>query len=373
MPEDKETATEEPTAKKLSESHERGQFAQAPEFQVVAGLLAGYIVMVGLAPMAADSVVESSAAILGQMDRFEISPESIAQTTETGAGYILLLLLPLLVGTTLAGILAGGLQSGFKLTLKVMENGMEKLNPVSGFQRVFSKAGLVRMGVDTLKLFAVAAVIYWSLQEILGDPIFYTPVPPGRLGEFIYVTGMNLFLRLGLLMLVIALGHYLYQKQKTMKDLRMSMQEVKDENKQMMGDPLIKNAMRAMARRLTMKQMLSDIPLADVIVTNPTHFAVALRYERGQDLAPVVLAKGKNSFAKRIKAIGLEHGVPMVENRPVAQALFKIGEVGKSIPPQMYQAVAEILGFVYKTHRYYFHQLKARRLAEKATSEGRAA
>lgn len=373
MPEDKETATEEPTAKKLSDSHERGQFAQAPEFQVVAGLLAGYVVLIGLVPLAASRVVEASAYILGQMDRFEISPESVAQTIDTGATFIGLIMLPLLVGTMIAGILAGGLQSGFKLTLKVMENGADKLNPVTGFKRVFSMAGIVKMGMDMLKLFAVAAIIYWSLHEILGDPIFYTPVPPIRLGEFIFKTGMNLFLRLGLLMLLIAFLHYLYQKHKTMKDMRMSVQEVKDENKQMQGDPLMKNAMRSMARRLTMKQMIGDIPLADVVVTNPTHFAVALRYERGQDQAPVVLAKGKNSFAKRIKAIAQEHGVPMVENRPVAQALYKIGEVGKSIPPQMYQAVAEILGFVYKTHRYYFHQLKARRLAEKAAAEGRAA
>jgi flagellar biosynthetic protein FlhB len=127
-------------------------------------------------------------------------------------------------------------------------------------------------------------------------------------------------------------------------------------------DPKIRQAMRAMARRIMQRQMLQAVPTADVVVTNPTHFAVALKYERGRDRAPVVLAKGHNLLARRIKALALEHGVPMVENKPVARALFKFGQVGKEIPAQLYQAVAEILGFVYRAHRYYFHRLKARRL-----------
>jgi flagellar biosynthetic protein FlhB len=116
-----------------------------------------------------------------------------------------------------------------------------------------------------------------------------------------------------------------------------------------------------MARRLLQKQMLSDVPNADVVVTNPTHYAVALRYERGADKAPVVLAKGERMFAKRIKALAAEHEVPMIENRPVARMLFKYGKVGKPIPVEMYEAVAEILAFVYKTHRYYFYTLRNRR------------
>ena len=129
-----------------------------------------------------------------------------------------------------------------------------------------------------------------------------------------------------------------------------------------MGDPNVKMAQRAMARRLMQKQMLADVPNADVIITNPTHYAVALKYERGVDAAPVVLAKGQNLFAQRIKAIASKHEVPTVENKPVARALFKFGQVGKPIPAQLYQAIAEILGYVYRTHRYYFYQLKSRRL-----------
>jgi flagellar biosynthetic protein FlhB len=164
-------------------------------------------------------------------------------------------------------------------------------------------------------------------------------------------------------MTVIAALHYIYQRRKTEKDLMMSKHEVTEEMKEAMGDPKIKAAQRAMARRLAQKQMLAEVPVADVIVTNPTHYAVALKYERGKDAAPVLVAKGENLMAQRIKQIGREHGVPMVENKPVARSLFRFGKVGEPIPSQLYQAIAEILGYVYRTHRYYFHQLKMRRMS----------
>ncbi len=155
---------------------------------------------------------------------------------------------------------------------------------------------------------------------------------------------------------------YGYEKFKKSREHMMTRDEVKQERKQAEGDMHTKAAMRRMARRLMQKQMLKGVPTADVVVTNPTHFAVALKYERGKDKAPVVLAKGENRFALRIKELAREHGVPTVENRPVARLLFAMGKVGETIPAELYQAVAEILAVVYRTHRYYFHRLKARRM-----------
>jgi flagellar biosynthetic protein FlhB len=165
---------------------------------------------------------------------------------------------------------------------------------------------------------------------------------------------------------VLALGcvgafNYIYQLRKIQKDLMMSKQEVKEENRSAEGDPRVRMARRQMARRLLQRQMLSAVPTADVVVTNPTHYAVALKYERGKDKAPVVLAKGERLFAKRIKELAADHDVPMIENKPVARMLFKYGRVGKPIPIELYQAVADILAFVYRTHRLYFHELKQRR------------
>jgi flagellar biosynthetic protein FlhB len=161
----------------------------------------------------------------------------------------------------------------------------------------------------------------------------------------------------------IAALNYIYQLRRVRTDLMMTKHEVKEENRQQDGDPRVRNVRRQMARRLLQKQMLSAVPTADVVITNPTHFAVALKYQRGVDKAPVVLAKGERLFAQRIKAIAAQHEVPMVENKPVARMLFKYGKVGKPIPAELYKAVAEILAFVYKTHRYYFYQLRSRRSA----------
>jgi flagellar biosynthetic protein FlhB len=165
---------------------------------------------------------------------------------------------------------------------------------------------------------------------------------------------------------IVAAISYSYEKFKTAKELMMTVQEVKDEHRNAEGNAESKAALRRMGRRLLQKQMLSAVPTADVIVTNPTHYAVALKYERGVDQAPVVLAKGENRFAQRIKALAAEHGVPTVENKPVARFLFATGKVGEPIPAELFQAVAEILAVVYRTHRYYFHCLKARRLVPTA-------
>jgi flagellar biosynthetic protein FlhB len=167
---------------------------------------------------------------------------------------------------------------------------------------------------------------------------------------------------------IIAAISYWRELQKSKKDLMMTKEEVKEEHKQAEGDAKTKGAMRRMARRLLQKQMLAAVPTADVIVTNPTHFAVALRYERGVDQAPLILAKGENGFALRIKVLAAEHGVPVVENKPVARMLYSLGTVGEAIPADLYQAVAQILAFVYRTHRYYFHRLKTRRLQASAVA-----
>jgi flagellar biosynthetic protein FlhB len=194
------------------------------------------------------------------------------------------------------------------------------------------------------------------------DPLFSSPVEAAYLGQFLTNATILFLSRLVLALGVVTAIGYAYEKFKTSRQMMMTKQEVKDEAKNAEGNAMAKSAMRRMARRLMQKQMLSAVATADVVVTNPTHYAVALKYERGQDKAPVVLAKGENQFARRIKAIAAENGVPTVENKPVARLLFSMGKVGETIPAELYQAVAGILAVVYRTHRYYFHRLKSRRL-----------
>jgi len=274
------------------------------------------------------------------------------------------LVLPMCATCAIAGVVACGLQSRFQLSPKVLEIKFSRINPFQGFKRIFSTQASVKLATDAMKLCVVGGILWQALKRILSDPLFYTPVAPDRLGTFIVESFTSLLARCIFALGGIAAINFLYQQRRVRADLMMTKFEVKEENRQQEGDPRLRNARRQMARRMLQKQMLSAVPTADVVVTNPTHYAVALKYQRGADKAPVVLAKGERLFARRIKAIAVEHDVPMVENKPVARMLFKYGKVGKPIPAELYKAVAEILAFVYKTHRYYFHQLRARRAAE---------
>ncbi|HYC72666.1 MAG TPA: EscU/YscU/HrcU family type III secretion system export apparatus switch protein [Opitutaceae bacterium] len=359
---DNDQKTEQPTEKRLHEAAEKGQFARSPELSVLITLAAAVGVLGLTARASAEGVAEYAINIFTQFTRTPVAPGTVTgqlglllQTSGTA-------LLPVLAAVAGGAMLAGGFQSGFQLSPRAIGFKPEALDPIAGFGRVFSKATLVRSGLDLLKLGAVGFALYLGARALLLDPLFSAPVEAAYLGTFLGSATFTFLGRLLLALGLIAAIGYGWEKFKTGRDLMMTRQEVKEEHKNAEGDHRVKGAMRRMARRLLQKQMLSAVPTADVVVTNPTHYAVALKYERGRDQAPVVLAKGENQFARRIKALAAEHGVPMVENKPVARVLYAMGEVGEGIPAELYQAVAEILAVVYRTHRYYFHQLKTRRL-----------
>lgn len=353
--------TEQPTEKRLREAQAEGQFARVPDLNVVFVLTAAAMMSLFTAREYTERIATIAVGIFGQLSRYTMNPESIGEWVSTSVITMLGFVVPLGAVCALASALAGGLQSRFQLTPKVLEFKLSRLSPAKGFSRIFSGQGWVKLGTDLAKLSIVAAIVWSALKKVLADPIFYTPVAPYRLGGFIYDTAVALLWRFILALGCIAAVNYFYQFRHIRKELMMTKQELKEENRSAEGDPHVRAARRQMARRLLQKQMLSAVPTADVVVTNPTHYAVALKYDRGKDKAPIVLAKGERLFAKRIKDLAADHSVPMVENKPVARMLFKYGRVGKPIPTELYQAVADILAFVYRTHRLYFHELKRRR------------
>jgi flagellar biosynthetic protein FlhB len=363
MPE-KGLQTEQPTEKKLRDAVAEGNFAKTPDIQTVFVLTAAFSVVSFYGREQAEAVASMAVGIFGGLSRYQISIESVRDWATLAATTMLGLILPMCVTCAVAGIVACGLQSRFQFSPKVLELKFDRLDPFKGFQRIFSNQSSVKLGTDFLKLSLVATILWQALKRILSDPLFYTPVSADRLGSFIVQSFSSIITRCIFVLGGIAALNFLYQLRRVRSDLMMTKHEVKEENRQQDGDPRLRFARRQMARRLLQKQMLSAVPTADVVITNPTHFAVALKYQRGKDKAPVVLAKGERLFAIRIKAIAAEHEVPMVENKPVARMLFKYGKVGKPIPTELYKAVAEILAFVYKTHRYYFHQLRARRATQ---------
>jgi flagellar biosynthetic protein FlhB len=271
-------------------------------------------------------------------------------------------LAPLLVAVVGAALLAGGIQSGFRLTPEGVGFKLDSLDPIAGFGRIFSKNGLIRSGIDVLKLVGIAFVALWlGARSLIYDPLFSAPVEAAYLGQFLNQATLLFLGRLLFALGVVAAISYATKNSRLPRELMMTKQEVKDEHKQAEGDMQTKAAMRRMARRLMQKQMLSAVPTADVIVTNPTHFAVALKYERGgpgsghsrQGREPFCAAhQGPRRRARRADGREQARGPPPLRH----------GESRRGDPAELYQAVAGILAVVYRTHRYYFHRLKARRL-----------
>ncbi len=338
-----------------------GNFAKAPDLQTVAILAGALWAISTLGGEISERVASVAVDIFGHLSRTEIRPEAVESWGMAAFKTMFGLSIPLAGVCAVAAILVGGVQSKFILSPKVLELNPDKLDPVQGLQRIFSMQGLVKVGTDALRLVAVAWVIRGALQSVLKDPIFFTPAPVERVGGFIVEAGIVLLWRCILALGIIGALNYTYQLYRVRKSLMMTKQEVRDEAKQAEGDPKIKSALRAMARRILQRQMLQSVQTADVVVTNPTHFAVALRYDRRSESAPIVVAKGEQAFARRLKAMAAEKGVPVVENPPVARILYKFGRVGKPIPVNLYRTVAEILAFVYRTHKDYFRDLQRRR------------
>ena len=353
--------TEQPTEKHLYEAIERGKFARSAEMNLAFTLAAALSVIGLTATTASHELATLTVNTFSHLGSANLTIDSAS--TAIGVAVLALgrILFPLLLACAGAALLAGGIQSGFRLTPKAFGVHFERLNPVSGFQRLFTKSIFVHCGIDLLKLVGVSVALYGAVKAVVNDPLFHSPVETAYLGQFLYHSALTFLARLLLALSVIAAVSYTYEIFQTRKENMMSREEVKEERRSAEGDALVKAAQRRLARRLLRRQMLSAVQTADVVVTNPTHYAVALKYERGIDTAPIVLAKGENRFAQRIKAIAAEHEVPTVENPPVARVLYSLGRVGEAIPAQLYQAVAEILAVVYRTHRYYFYRLKSRR------------
>jgi flagellar biosynthetic protein FlhB len=366
--EDQDQKTEPATGKRLGEAYGRGEFAKSGDVQVAFILIAALLVMTFSVPDIAREARDFCGACFRNLGTGSLNNEALVARGLEAMHCFIGMVAPLLVACFIAAVLAGGLQSHFRVTPDVIGFKFDKLNFVNGFKNLFKVEALMTLPFDLLKMGAIGLALWLAIKRVMQDPLFYVPMEVSHLARFLNHATLVFLTWVCGAMTAIAIGTYSYQLHKTAKRLRMTKQEVKDEFKQSEGDPQVKGQRRRLALRLLRKQMLSAVPTADVVVTNPTHYAVALKYERGKDSAPVVLAKGEGRMAMRIKAIALEHGVPMIENKPVARLLYKIGEVGEAVPNALYQAVAEILAFVYRTHRYYFHSLRARRAAAESAA-----
>jgi flagellar biosynthesis protein FlhB len=359
MADDQGDKTEEPTQKKLQESFDKGQFARSAEIQTVAVLLAGVTAL----SASGDHIWKTLMSTLGMLGHIHEIPLSINSMQEQFVKCVLVLLScvgPPLLTIMAAGAFTGAAQARFKPTPEALGFHPEKLNPVEGLKRVFSFKNTVPTAVGLVKLTVIIWLSYSVIQDILKDPIFYQTVNVARIAGFMGDSAMKICLRVILSLGVIAAADYGYQWWKTHKDLMMSKEDVKEEAKGQDGNPQMKSKMRRRAAAISKRKMMAEVPLADVIVTNPAHIAVALRYDRKTMKAPKIVAKGTRLNALQIREIAKQHQVPIMENKALARMMFKYGKVGGEVPAQLYSAVAEVLAWVYRVNAYRYYREQSR-------------
>lgn len=366
---DQDSKTENPTQKRLTQAQEEGNFPRVPELSTLCVMLGMLVLLSFTLKDAFRDLGRALSGLFSQLHALKLNEETAVDGFSSLMYLCLRFLLPIFLCCMIGGILAGALQSGFRFSPKALNIKWDRVNPTAGFKRLFGMQNLIQFGLDCLKLLTIGSVIYICMRRILGHAIFHTPVTVGTLGDFMLETSALMWTYFIGALGIIATLHYLYERIRVQKQLMMSKSELKDELKDQETDPQLKQSRRRMALNLLQKRMLKTIPNADVVITNPTHYAIALKYEHGKDKAPILLAKGKNLFARRIRELAQSLEVPIVENPPVARMLYKVGRIGRSIPVELYQVVAEILAHVYSAHRYYFHQLKRRRMQTQSNQQ----
>ena len=338
--------TEQPTDKKRSDARNKGQVARSQELNAAFVMLGGFIGLNILWEYVYKNIAGYSAHIFSNLAT-TATTESIYEII---IGVITLLsktAFPIMLGIMVFGLAVNIYQVGFKISTYAISFRPEKLNPINGFGRFFSKRALVELIKSLIKIIVIGFFLYLYLKdEIPFMPYFIYYDLTRSLAEMADKIFVMTFQILGVIM-VLAIADYAYQKWQMTQDLMMTKQEVKDEYKQAEGDPKIKAKIKQKQREMAMARMMQEVPKADVIVTNPTHLAVALRYEAGMT-APMVIAKGKDIVAERIKEIARENRIMIVENKPLARALYEAVEVGGDVPQELYQAVAELLAYVYR-------------------------
>lgn len=340
--------TEKATPKKRQEARKKGQIAKSQEIPGGAVLIGGFMSLLMFGGYFKEHLVSLYRDIFLNRLTMDVTSENVMMMFGEYGIQILLMLAPIFLTIIVIGIVSNYAQVGFLFTGELLKPKFSKLDPIKGFKRIFSMHALMEFFKSILKLVIIGYLVYTTLWGEKDQLAGLNRVSVEQAFYFTADLTMNLGIKIAAALLILAALDFLYQRYEHEKNLRMSKQDIKDEYKKMEGDPLIKGKIRERQRRMALQRMMQEVPKADVIITNPTHFAIALKYDGSQMDAPQVLAKGQDFLALRIKEIAKEHGIITIENKPLARALFQRTEIGDSIPGDLFQAVAEVLAYVYK-------------------------
>lgn len=342
--------TEKATPKKLDDARKEGRVARSSDLINGFMLLLMFFVLKLFGGIMAGLFLDSFVKYYNKASDISMEVFDVRQAVNLSNEIVLDIViasLPVLIGSFVVALVGNIVQVGWKVTGKPLKPKLDRLNPIGGLKRMFSQEKVVELIKSILKVLAIALVAYnevkdrWKFILNLYDFEFMQAI----LNIFDIV--LDVGIKISVIFVVIGLADFGYQKWKHLHDLRMSKQEVKDEMKQSEGDPQIKGQIRQKMREGARRRMMQDLPKADVVITNPTHFAVAVKYDKETAEAPYVLAKGADYVAANIKEIAKQNNIEIVENKPLARMLYYNVEIGDQIPPELYQMVAEVLAYVY--------------------------
>ncbi|WP_045212061.1 flagellar biosynthesis protein FlhB [Desulfonatronovibrio magnus] len=349
MPQKDPSKTEEATPKRRNKAREEGNVPKSQELSKVIGLVGGIIALRLTFPYIRDSIMETIDWFLSQAVVMQFNEETVYELFLFCAIVMGKIVLPVMIFILIFTIAIMIMQVGPLWTLKPLKPKLKVFNIVEGLKKkMFDLKTLVRLVRNVFQAAAVAVAPYIVLKLEFANllPLFYAS--PAMIGGYILNTGFKMALFALVPLLIIAIADVVYTRWDYNENLKMTKDEVKDERKQAEGDPKVKQQQRQKMLGVTQQRMMQDVPKADVVITNPTHIAIAIKYDPAAAPAPMVLAKGVNHLAEKIKAAARQNNIPIRENKPLAQALYKSVEVGQTIPEELYKAVAAVLAEIYK-------------------------
>ncbi|MDH7576746.1 MAG: flagellar biosynthesis protein FlhB [Bacillota bacterium] len=349
-----EERTEKATPRRREEARKKGQVTRSIEVNSAVILLCTFLFLKIFGPWVGNQVGNFANLVLTDLILEEWGTKTVYSILFFSAVAFFQISLPVMGIALGAGLAANFLQVGFLFTSEPLAPRLNRINPIEGFKRIFSRRALLEL-VKSIAKVGVAG--YLAYSTVRANFILFPRLLDISIAEAVKHIGelsTNIILRIGLFLLALAIFDYVFQYWEHEKSLRMTKQEVKEEFRQYEGDPQIRARIRQRQRQISYHRMMQQVPKADVVITNPTHYAVALQYVPEQMAAPLVLAKGVDEVALRIKAIAQEYGITVFEDPPLAQTLYKTVEVGDLIPPELYEAVAQVLAFVYQLHPNHF-------------------
>jgi flagellar biosynthetic protein FlhB len=351
MPEESfEEKTEQPTPRKREDVRKKGEVAKSRELPSVAVLLCGLVCLTLFGSYMYGQIQTSMKEAFSLITVGDLSLADFMIFAERMVTSFILAMTPLLAAVVIGAVFSNIMQVGFMLSGELIKPKLSKLDPIKGFGRLFSKQSFMELFKSLLKLAIVGVIAYWTIKGEMKHVPVLGEMETSSILSCILLTVLKIFIRCTLAMIFLVVIDYAFQRWEFEKKIKMSKKEVKDEFKRTEGDPLIKSRIKSIQMQMARRRMMQAVPQADVVITNPTTLAVALKYDSTSMGAPRLLAKGSGKIAAKIKELAMKHDIPILENRELARSLHTLVEVGEEIPPVLYQAVAEVLAYVYRLY-----------------------